>query len=42
MKCVEIVPGPATADETIAATDALTRRIGKLPVVLDKEIPGFV
>lgn len=42
MKCVEIVPGPATADETIAATVALTRRIGKLPVVLDKEIPGFV
>lgn len=42
MKCVEIVRGPETSDETIAATVALTERIGKLPVVLDKEINGFV
>lgn len=42
MKCVEVVPGPETSDETVRATVALTERIGKLAVVLDKEIPGFV
>lgn len=42
MRCVEVVRGPETSDATVATTVALTERIGKLPVVLDKEIPGFV
>jgi 3-hydroxybutyryl-CoA dehydrogenase len=42
MRCVEVVRGPATSDTTVAAAVALVERIGKLPVVLDKEIPGFV
>ncbi|HEX7739719.1 MAG TPA: 3-hydroxyacyl-CoA dehydrogenase family protein [Marmoricola sp.] len=42
MKCVEIVRGPQTSDETVAVTRAYVEGIGKLPVVLDKEIPGFV
>jgi 3-hydroxybutyryl-CoA dehydrogenase len=42
MKCGEIAPGPATSDETVEAAVALTERLGKLPVVLDKEMPGFV
>ncbi|GGJ35018.1 3-hydroxyacyl-CoA dehydrogenase family protein [Streptomyces brasiliensis] len=42
MRCVEIVRGPQTSDETVRATVALAERLGKLPVVLDKEIPGFV
>jgi 3-hydroxybutyryl-CoA dehydrogenase len=42
MKCVEIVRGPATSDATVAASVALTERLGKVPVVLNREIPGFV
>ncbi|MGY4098803.1 3-hydroxyacyl-CoA dehydrogenase family protein [Nocardia sp. R16R-3T] len=42
MKCVEVVAGPQTAPETVAAAVDLVRRIGKTPVVLSKEIPGFI
>lgn len=42
MKCVEVVRGHATSDETIDATIELTTSLGKLPVLLDKEINGFV
>lgn len=42
MRCVEVVRGPATSDETQAAAVAFAHRIGKEPVVLKKEIPGFV
>lgn len=42
MKCVEVVRGPQTSDETAAAVAALAEQMGKQPVVLDKEIPGFI
>jgi 3-hydroxybutyryl-CoA dehydrogenase len=42
MRCVEIVGGPATAPATVETTVAIARRLGKDPVVLHKEIPGFV
>lgn len=42
MKCVEIVRGPGTADETVAAAVELVNRLGKEPVVMDKEINGFI
>jgi 3-hydroxybutyryl-CoA dehydrogenase len=42
MRCVEVVRGPETSDATVEAAVELVERIGKLPVVLDKEIPGFV
>jgi len=42
MKCVEVVRGPATSDATVATSIALTERLGKVPVVLNLEIPGFV
>jgi len=42
MKCVEVVRGPATSDETTATAVELARRLGKVPVVLDREIPGFI
>jgi 3-hydroxybutyryl-CoA dehydrogenase len=42
MRCVEVVRGPATSDATVEAAVALVERLDKLPVVLDKEIPGFV
>ncbi|MBM7518682.1 3-hydroxyacyl-CoA dehydrogenase family protein [Nocardioides nitrophenolicus] len=42
MKCVEVVSGPETSPETLATAVGFVERIGKLPVVLEKEIPGFV
>jgi 3-hydroxybutyryl-CoA dehydrogenase len=42
MRCVEVVRGPETSDETVGAVTDLVARLGKLAVVLDKEIPGFV
>jgi 3-hydroxybutyryl-CoA dehydrogenase len=39
---VEIVPGEHTAPETVEATCALLRGIGKQPVVLQRETPGFI
>lgn len=42
MRCVEVVRGPGTSEATVEAASALVERIGKLPVVLDREIPGFV
>ena len=42
MRCVEVVRGPDTSDATVDTVVALTRRLGKQPVVLRKEIPGFV
>jgi 3-hydroxybutyryl-CoA dehydrogenase len=42
MKCVEVVRGPATSDETVATSIELTRRLAKTPVVLNREIPGFI
>lgn len=42
MKCVEIVRSPATSDETVEAALALTRRLNKEPVVMMKEINGFI
>lgn len=42
MKCVEVVRGERTSDATIEATVELTKSLGKLPVLLEKEINGFV
>lgn len=42
MKCVEVVPGPATAPSTVAQCVDFVNSIGKTPVVLDKEIHGFI
>ena len=42
MQCVEVVRGPDTSDRTVETSVALARRLGKTPVVLDREIPGFI
>ena len=42
MKCVEVVRGPQTSDKTVDTSVALVERLGKVPVVLNREIPGFV
>ena len=39
---VEVVPGQATSEKTVRDTVALIRRIGKHPVQLNQEIPGFL
>jgi 3-hydroxybutyryl-CoA dehydrogenase len=42
MTCVEVVRGPGTSDETVDTAVALAQRLGKAPVVLNREIPGFI
>jgi 3-hydroxybutyryl-CoA dehydrogenase len=42
MRLVEVVKGQWTAEETLQTTAALVRRIGREPVVLHKELPGFL
>jgi len=42
MQLCEVVQGPATSDETIATTMELIRRIGRVPVLIKKEIDGFL
>lgn len=42
MELVEVVKGEKTSEETLEITAELARRIGKTPVVLHKEMPGFL
>ncbi|CAA9330920.1 MAG: Acyl-CoA dehydrogenase [uncultured Frankineae bacterium] len=39
---VEVVPGERTSPEAVAAAVEFYRRLGKQPVVVRKEMPGFV
>lgn len=39
---VEIVKHEATTDDVVASTLATMKRIGKAPVLLKKEVPGFI
>jgi 3-hydroxybutyryl-CoA dehydrogenase len=39
---VDIMPHPGTSPEAVEATIAVTRRIGHVPVVLQKEQPGYI
>lgn len=42
MQLVEVVKGEATSEETLQATAEVARRMGKTPVLLQKEMPGFL
>ncbi len=42
MKCVEVVKGPHTSDDTAGLTMEFARRLGKVPVLLKKEVYGFL
>lgn len=42
MPLVEIVRGPETSDETVAAVKELMLAAGKNPAVINKVIPGFI
>ncbi|GAB4261530.1 MAG: 3-hydroxyacyl-CoA dehydrogenase NAD-binding domain-containing protein [Thermoleophilia bacterium] len=39
---VEVVKGEGTAESTLRATSALLRAAGKVPVVVRRDIPGFI
>ena len=42
MRLVEVVKGKGTSEETAELVAELTRRIGREPVILRKELPGFL
>lgn len=42
MDLVEVVRGPQTSDATVEAAMAMARAIGRTPVLLNKEIDGFI
>jgi 3-hydroxybutyryl-CoA dehydrogenase len=42
MKLVEIVRGVKTSDETVQVIKELAERMGKNPVIVERDVPGFV
>jgi 3-hydroxybutyryl-CoA dehydrogenase len=42
MKLVEIIRGERTSDETLQVSADLARRMGKEPVIVKKDTPGFI
>lgn len=42
MKLVEVVRGYNTSDETVAELKALSKQLGKEPVEVKKDMPGFI
>ncbi len=42
MRLVEVVRGYNTSDETVAATIELTKKLGKEPVEVKKDVPAFI
>ncbi|MFD1210770.1 3-hydroxyacyl-CoA dehydrogenase family protein [Arthrobacter sp. GCM10027362] len=42
MKCVEVVRHEETSQATVETTMELARRFGKEPVLINREIPGFI
>lgn len=42
MKLVEVVQGKATTQDTVESTMTLARRLDREPVLLKKELPGFL
>ncbi|MCX4394007.1 3-hydroxyacyl-CoA dehydrogenase NAD-binding domain-containing protein [Streptomyces sp. NBC_01767] len=42
MPLVEVVPGPRTSTGTVDRAVEVYRSLGKLPITLKKEVPGFV
>ncbi|MFQ6076293.1 MAG: 3-hydroxyacyl-CoA dehydrogenase family protein [Candidatus Bathyarchaeia archaeon] len=39
---VEIVPGVKTSKQTVETTYSLMKQLGKVPVILRKEVPGYI
>ncbi|MCE4601196.1 MAG: enoyl-CoA hydratase-related protein [Desulfurococcales archaeon] len=42
MPLVEIIRGEKTSDETVEVTVALSKKFGKQPVIVKKDVPGFI
>ncbi|MER8026813.1 3-hydroxyacyl-CoA dehydrogenase family protein [Glutamicibacter protophormiae] len=42
MKCVEVVRNEQTSDATVQAVTEVAKRLAKQPVLVNKEIPGFI
>ena len=42
MPLVEVIRGKDTSDDTVATTRALLERVGKTPIVVRKDVPGFL
>lgn len=42
LRLVELVPGEKTSQETVQTTYGLMERLGKTPVIVKKEVPGFI
>jgi enoyl-CoA hydratase/3-hydroxyacyl-CoA dehydrogenase len=42
LKLVEVIPGNKTRPETIVTIKALAERLGKTPVVVSRDAPGFI
>jgi len=42
MRLVEVVRGPKTSDETVDAVVEVAKKMGKEPVVVKKDSPGFI
>jgi len=42
MRLVEIVRGLDTSDETVKVCYELSEKLGKIPVVVNKDVPGFI
>ena len=42
MECVEVVRHAGTSQETVDTTLAFARSLGKAPVLINREVPGFV
>jgi 3-hydroxybutyryl-CoA dehydrogenase len=42
MKCVEVVKGPHVSDHTVGSVMEVAKKMGKTPVLLQKEIYGFL
>lgn len=42
MKCVEVVRHETTSDATVETTMELARRLGKEPVLINREVAGFI
>ncbi len=42
MRLVEVVKGKETSEETVELVAELTKKIGREPVILRKELPGFL
>ena len=42
MPLVEVIRGASTSDEIVRVTVEVSRRFGKTPVVVNKDVPGFI